>query len=161
MFIFKANEYQSEKSPIFDSQKNTKTTRKLHIMSQLYGAKVCQLFCNTRYYYFHIKNTSDKTFRNKNVYWWGLCIFLDKYIPENFCSKVENLHSADDGKSSKKSHGASNCRQHVHKFCCSVLGDSVKCGGVKIDPHKPQAVFPFMILEKRVVTKNQSHSQLE
>ena len=49
MFIFKAKEYQSEKSPIFDSQKSTKTTRKLHIMSQLYAAKVCQLFCNTRY----------------------------------------------------------------------------------------------------------------
>ena len=41
--------YQSEKSPIFDSQKSTKTTRKLHIMSQLYAVKVCQLFCNTRY----------------------------------------------------------------------------------------------------------------
>ena len=51
MFIFKAKEYQSEKSPIFDSQKSTKTTRKLHIMSQLYAAKVCQLFCNTRYIY--------------------------------------------------------------------------------------------------------------
>ena len=49
MFIFKAKEYQSEKSPIFDSQKSTKTTRKLHIMSQLYAAKVCQLFSNTRY----------------------------------------------------------------------------------------------------------------
>ena len=35
MFIFKAKEYQSEKSPIFDSQKSTKTTRKLHIMPQL------------------------------------------------------------------------------------------------------------------------------
>ena len=41
MFIFKAKEYQS------DSQKSTKTTRKLHVMSQLYAAKVCQLFCNT------------------------------------------------------------------------------------------------------------------
>ena len=49
MFIFKAKEYQSEKSPIIDSQKSTKTTRKLHIMSPLYAAKVCQLFCNTRY----------------------------------------------------------------------------------------------------------------
>ena len=35
--------------PIFDSQKSPKTLRKLHIMSQLYAAKVCQLFCNTRY----------------------------------------------------------------------------------------------------------------
>ena len=40
MFIFKAKEYQSEKSPIFDSQKSTKTTRKLHKMSQLYASKV-------------------------------------------------------------------------------------------------------------------------
>ena len=58
MFIFKAKEYQSEKSPIFDSQKSTKTTRKLHIMSQLYAAKVCQLFCNTR--------------QNRDIeIWWG------------------------------------------------------------------------------------------
>ena len=28
MFIFKAKEYQSEKSPIFDSQKSTKKTPK-------------------------------------------------------------------------------------------------------------------------------------
>ena len=42
-------EYQSEKSPIFDSHKSQKTLRKLHIMSQVYAAKVCQLFCNTRY----------------------------------------------------------------------------------------------------------------
>ena len=31
MFIFKAKEYQSEKSPIFDSQKSTKTTRKKNV----------------------------------------------------------------------------------------------------------------------------------
>ena len=34
MFIFKAKEYQSEKLPIFDSQKSTKITRKLLKMSQ-------------------------------------------------------------------------------------------------------------------------------
>ena len=44
-----AKEYQSEKSPILDSQKSPKTLRKLRIMSQLYAAKVCQWFCNTRY----------------------------------------------------------------------------------------------------------------
>ena len=49
MFTFKAKEYQKGKSPIFYNQKSTKTTRKLHIISQLYAAKVCQLFCNTRY----------------------------------------------------------------------------------------------------------------
>ena len=50
-FIPMPKEYQSEKSPIFDSQKSPKTLRKLHIMSQLYAAKVCQLFCNTRQIY--------------------------------------------------------------------------------------------------------------
>ena len=48
MFIFKAKEYQSEKSPIFDSQKSPKTQWKLHIVSQLYASKVYQMFCNTR-----------------------------------------------------------------------------------------------------------------
>ena len=42
-------EYQSEKSPIFDSHKSLETQRKLHIMSQLYASKVYQMFCNTRY----------------------------------------------------------------------------------------------------------------
>ena len=57
-------------------------------------------------------------------------------VPYNFSGKVEDLHCTDDGESSEKSHGASNCRQHVHKLCCSVLGDSVKCWSVKVDPHK-------------------------
>ena len=39
-FIHLPKEYQSEKSPIFDSQKSSKTQRKLHIMSQLYAFKV-------------------------------------------------------------------------------------------------------------------------
>ena len=34
-------EYQSEKSPIFDSHKSPKTLRKLHIMSQLYAYNRC------------------------------------------------------------------------------------------------------------------------
>ena len=42
-----AKEYQSEKSPIFDSQKSKKTRRKLLKMSKAY--KVDQMFCNTRY----------------------------------------------------------------------------------------------------------------
>ena len=58
-------------------------------------------------------------------------------------TKVDNLYCTDNGEPSEKSHGASNCRQHVHKLCCSVLCDSVKCWGVKIDPHKSQLVFPF------------------
>ena len=42
-------EYQSEKSPIFDSQKSTKTTRKLLKMSHIKAYKVDQTFCNTLY----------------------------------------------------------------------------------------------------------------
>ena len=48
MFIFKAEEYQSEKSPIVDSQKSPKTSRKLQKMRQLQASKVDQMFCNTR-----------------------------------------------------------------------------------------------------------------
>ena len=44
-----AKEYQSEKSPIFDSQKSKKTRRKLLKMSHLKAHKVYQMFCNTRY----------------------------------------------------------------------------------------------------------------
>ena len=44
-----AKEYQSEKSPIFDSQKNKKTRRKLLKMSHIKAYKVDQMFCNTRY----------------------------------------------------------------------------------------------------------------
>ena len=43
-------------------------------------------------------------------------------------------------------HGASNCWQHVHKLCCSVHLNSVKCRGVKIDPHKSQIVLPLKVL---------------
>ena len=44
-----AKEYQSEKSPIFDSQKSKKTRRKLLKMSHIKAYKVDQMFCNTRY----------------------------------------------------------------------------------------------------------------
>ena len=63
-------------------------------------------------------------------------IYLLNKVNDKFCCEIENLHSTDDGEPSEESHGASNCRQHVHKLCCSVLGNSVKCWGVKIDPHK-------------------------
>ena len=44
-----AKEYQSEKSPIFDSQKSKKTGRKLLKMSHIKASKVDQMFCNTLY----------------------------------------------------------------------------------------------------------------
>ena len=44
-----AKEYQSEKSPIFDSQKSKKTKRKHLKMSHIKAYKVDQMFCNTRY----------------------------------------------------------------------------------------------------------------
>ena len=59
-------------------------------------------------------------------------------------SKVDNLHSTDDGEPSEESHGASNSWQHVHKLGCSVLGDSVKCGDIKINPHKSQIQFQLI-----------------
>ena len=45
MFIFIAKEYQNEKSPIFDSQKGTKTRRKLLKMSHIKAYKVDHRFC--------------------------------------------------------------------------------------------------------------------
>ena len=50
-----SKEYQSEKSPIFDSHKSPKTQRKLHIMFQLYASEVYQMFCNTRYVYIGVE----------------------------------------------------------------------------------------------------------
>ena len=42
-------EYQSEKSPIIDSQKSKKTRRKLLKMIHIKASKVDQMFCNTLY----------------------------------------------------------------------------------------------------------------
>ena len=74
-----------------------------------------------------------------------LLILLLKQINGSFPCKVENLHSTDDGESSEKSHGASNCWQHVHKLCWFIHGDFVKSWCVKVDPHKSQLVFPLII----------------
>ena len=49
IFISMAKEYQSEKSPIFYSQKSKKTRRKLLKMSHIKAYKVDQMFCNTQY----------------------------------------------------------------------------------------------------------------
>ena len=48
-FIAVHKEYQSEKSPIIDSQKSKKTRRKLLKMSHMKTYKVDQMFCNNRY----------------------------------------------------------------------------------------------------------------
>ena len=69
--------------------------------------------------------------------------FVSHDIHNNFCCKIHYFHSTDNGETSEKSHGASNCWQHVYKFCCSVLGDFVECWGVKVDPYISQLVFPF------------------
>ena len=44
-----AQEYQNEKSPIFDSQKSKKTRKKLLKLSHIKAYKVDQVFRNTRY----------------------------------------------------------------------------------------------------------------
>ena len=71
-------------------------------------------------------------------------MWLFHEVENNFSSKVDNLNSTDNGESSEKSHGASNCRQHVHKLCSSIFCDSVKCRSVKVYPHKSQLVFPLV-----------------
>ena len=76
--------------------------------------------------------------------------FLLDDFPNNFGRIVENLNSTNDRESSEKSHGASNCWQHVHKLCRCILLDSVKCWGVEINPHKLQIVFPFIFLKNKL-----------
>ena len=52
---------------------------------------------------------------------------------DNLDTKVDNLYSADDGKSSQQSHSSSDSRQLRHKVCLFIFGDPVKCWGGKID----------------------------
>ena len=59
--------------------------------------------------------------------------------------KIENFNTTNDGKSCEESHGASNCWQHINKFCCSVFSYFVKSGSIKIDSHKSEIVLPFVI----------------
>ena len=80
---------------------------------------------------------------------FSVFLILDK-IPDNFRQKVENFHSTDDGKPSEKSHGASNCWEHVYKFCCSVLGDSIKCRGVKEYSHISQSSIPLILYKHNI-----------
>ena len=71
---------------------------------------------------------------------------IHEYFDNDVNAEIDNLNSTDDGEPSKKSHGSSNCWQHVHKFGCSVLGDSVKGCCMKEDPHKPQLHFGIKFL---------------
>ena len=50
-------------------------------------------------------------------------------------NEIDNFHSTDDGEPSEESHGPSNSWQHVHKLCCSILGDSIECGSAKINSY--------------------------
>ena len=69
--------------------------------------------------------------------------FVSHDINNDFCCKIQNFHCTYDGEPREKSHGASNRWHYVHKLCCSVFGDSVKCWGVEVDPHKSQLISPF------------------
>ena len=69
-----------------------------------------------------------------------------EYLKDDLDSKIDNLHSTDDGEPSEESLGSSNRRQHVYKLGCPVLGDSVKGCGIKEDPHKFQLQFRRIIL---------------
>ena len=70
---------------------------------------------------------------------------LLKDFPCNINGKVDNLHSTDDGESGEESHGASKRRQLVYKLNCFVLGDFVKRGRVKVDPHELQCCVVLYI----------------
>ena len=71
--------------------------------------------------------------------------FLSQYLPNNFCRKINNFYSTNDRESCEKSHGATNCRKHIHKLCWSVFWNFVKCWGIKEYSYKSQIVFPFKI----------------
>ena len=51
-------------------------------------------------------------------------------------SKISYFHSTDDGESSEKTHCSTNCRQDVNKLYSFILGNSVICWCVKINPYK-------------------------
>ena len=72
-------------------------------------------------------------------------MFPLKNIPYDFPRKVDNFDCTDDGEPSEKSHSATNCRQHVSKFCCAVLVNQQICWGMENYSHKSQLVFPFII----------------
>ena len=82
---------------------------------------------------------------NPQVSIYYLHIPLFENTENDFSCKVDDLHSADDGEASEESHSASNCRQHVNKFCSSVLGDSVKFWSVQENPHISEPISPFII----------------
>ena len=75
----------------------------------------------------------------------NICLFsFCKFSKKNFSSKVYNLHCTDDGEPGEQTHSASDSREHVHKLGRSVLGDSVKCRCVKVNPNKLQLWIPFV-----------------
>ena len=88
--------------------------------------------------------TNIYTINNLKLFYHFDLVLL-KNAPSKFSGKVDDFHRTDDGEPSEKSHGASNCRQHVHKLCCSVLLYSVKRWGGEVDPHESQVVFPLII----------------
>ena len=55
------------------------------------------------------------------------------FVPEE---KEDDLHPANDGKASEKSHGASNETQLGLRLDLFVSIDVVKCGCVKVDLHQ-------------------------
>ena len=63
---------------------------------------------------------------------------LPAQTKENPDSKVNNLYSTDDGKSSQQSHCSSNSWHFGNKSGFLILGDQVKCwsGKINFDPVK-------------------------
>ena len=64
-----------------------------------------------------------------------LAIFPGK-TDENLAAEIDNLNPTDDGESCQKAHSPSNSRQFRLHVCLLILGDFVKGGGSKVDPHK-------------------------
>ena len=73
-----------------------------------------------------------------------------KKFEDDLDCKIDHLHSRYDGEPSEETHRAPNSRQHVHKLGCPVLGDSVKSGGLKEDPHIPQVQFRIKFLIREI-----------
>ena len=75
-----------------------------------------------------------------------LRLVLEYNIDQAFEQEVEYLNSTDDGEPSEQSHGSSNSREHFNRLGCTILGDPVKCWGVKVNSDHLQIVLPLIIL---------------
>ena len=73
--------------------------------------------------------------------------FSFKTIKENFSSKENNFHQADDGEACEQTHGAPQSWHLGHKVCLLIPGDLVKGRGVEMDVDPVELCVPLEALK--------------